>query len=248
MCGGQEMIYKKLPRNIVNFSLDEYMYKSVSGVINSLYNNHSMCRGSHTLKVLFYLTNIYIYIMVIKKNLLKMQIFVLTKIEVPYGYILKKEDQHQFLNCHYVITFSMYNDQHAWPSWRQMSWCLSGAKVSARAFLTPVVYYVMKTHVRGFFDTDLHEVSWHFATRVGSKFKWPSEDQCQRSHSKWVFVFIPHLKSKYNQLIVSKLSRKSAICPRRSPWRLIVLVRSLRSARLDTAWLVKSVTYFNLIG
>ena len=77
---------------------------------------------------------------------------------------------------------------------------------------------------------------------------WPSEDQCQRSHSKWVFVFIPHLKSKYSQLIVSKLPRKSAICPRRSPWRLIVLVRSLRSARLDTAWLVKSVTYFNLIG
>ena len=24
--------------------------------------------------------------------------------------------------------------------------------------------YVMKTPVRGFFDTDLHEVSWHFAT------------------------------------------------------------------------------------
>ena len=24
--------------------------------------------------------------------------------------------------------------------------------------------YTMKTHVRGFFDTDLHEVSWHFAT------------------------------------------------------------------------------------
>ena len=23
---------------------------------------------------------------------------------------------------------------------------------------------VIKTHVRGFFDTDLHEVSWHFAT------------------------------------------------------------------------------------
>ena len=22
----------------------------------------------------------------------------------------------------------------------------------------------METHVRGFFDTDLHEVSWHFAT------------------------------------------------------------------------------------
>ena len=25
-------------------------------------------------------------------------------------------------------------------------------------------YFIMKTHVRGFFDTDLHEVSWHFAT------------------------------------------------------------------------------------
>ena len=24
--------------------------------------------------------------------------------------------------------------------------------------------YTMKTHVRGFFDTDPHEVSWHFAT------------------------------------------------------------------------------------
>ena len=100
---------------------------------------------------------------------------------------------------------------------------------------------------------------WHWSSRgqlalcnprgrVGSKFNWPSEIQCQRSHSKWVFVFIPHLKSNYSQLIVSKLPRKSAICPRRSPWRLIVLVGSLRSARLDTAWLVKSVTYFNLIG
>ena len=89
---------------------------------------------------------------------------------------------------------------------------------------------------------------WNPRGRVGSKFNWPSEDQCRRSHSKWVFVFIPHLKSKYSQLIVSKLPRKSAICPLRSPWRLIVLVRSLRSAQLDTAWLVKSVTYFNLIG
>ena len=62
---------------------------------------------------------------------------------------------------------------------------------------------------------------------VGSKFNWPSEDQCQRSHSIWVFVFIPHLKSKYSQLIVSKLFRKTSICPRWSPWRLIVLVRSL---------------------
>ena len=25
-------------------------------------------------------------------------------------------------------------------------------------------WYIIKTHVRGFLDTDLHEVSWHFAT------------------------------------------------------------------------------------
>ena len=25
-------------------------------------------------------------------------------------------------------------------------------------------YIIIKTHVRGFFNTDLHEVSWHFAT------------------------------------------------------------------------------------
>ena len=106
-------------------------------------------------------------------------------------------------------------------------------------------HLIIKTHL------------WHWSSRGQlalcnprgrSKFNWPSEDQCQRSHSKWVFVFIPHLKSEYSQLIISKLSRNSAICPRRSPWRLIVLVCSLRSARLDTAWLVKSVTYFNLIG
>ena len=119
---------------------------------------------------------------------------------------------------------------------------------------------VCSTKIRWVYNKNLCAwLLWHWSSRVqlalcnprgrvGSKFNWPSEDQCQRSHSKWVFVFIPHLKSKYSQLIVSKLPRKSAICPRRSPWRLIVLVRFLRSARLDTAWLVKSVTYFNLIG
>ena len=73
--------------------------------------------------------------------------------------------------------------------------------------------------------------------RVGSKFNWQSEDQCQRNHSKWVFVFIPYLKSKYSHSILSKLSRKSALCPRRS--LCTFLVRSLRSAQLNTAWLVK---------
>ena len=51
--------------------------------------------------------------------------------------------------------------------------------------------------------------------------------------------------TEWSQLIISKLSRKSAIWPLRSPTIAIVLVRSLRSARLNTAWLVKSMTYCN---
>ena len=83
--------------------------------------------------------------------------------------------------------------------------------------------------------------------RVGSRFNWPSEDQCQRSHSKCFFVFIPHLECKYSHLILSKLSRKSAIYRRRSPWLCIVLVCSLRSARFwsrawpTLSWLAKLV-------
>ena len=61
-------------------------------------------------------------------------------------------------------------------------------------------------------------------------------------------LLVPHLECKYSHLILSKLSWKSAICPRQLPWLRIVLVCSVRSARLATAWLVKSVTYFNRIG
>ena len=47
--------------------------------------------------------------------------------------------------------------------------------------------YDKNTHVHDLFDTELHELG-----RVGSRFNWQSEDQCQRTNSKWVFVFIPH--------------------------------------------------------
>ena len=55
---------------------------------------------------------------------------------------------------------------------------------------------MIKTHVRVFLDTDIHEVSWHFATHEavglsGSKFNCPSENQCQRSHSNG-FLFLYH--------------------------------------------------------
>ena len=61
---------------------------------------------------------------------------------------------------------------------------------------------IIKTHVHGFFDTDLHKVSWHFAThkalgRMGSKFNWQSEDQCQRTHS---IFFYPTLNMQIQPL------------------------------------------------
>ena len=107
--------------------------------------------------------------------------------------------------------------------------------------------------MHGFFDTDFHEVSQHFATHEDSRprglfvqlAEWRSGS---KNTIKMGFVFIPLLKSKHSHLNLSKLSRKSAICARRPQWLLIVLVRSLRSARLDIVWLVKSVTYFHLIG
>ena len=106
-------------------------------------------------------------------------------------------------------------------------------KKTSNSSIQSLLCFIMKTHVTLIFTRSVGTLQpTRPLCRVGSKLKWPRLN----------------LKSKYNQLIVSKLSRKSAICPRRSPWRLIVLVRSLRSARLDNAWLVKSVTYFNLIG
>ena len=64
----------------------------------------------------------------------------------------------------------------------------------------------------------------HFATHeaVRQLINWYSDDQCQRIHSKY---FNPHLRNKYSHLIFSKRLRKSAICPGRSTWQLIDLVR-----------------------
>ena len=88
-----------------------------------------------------------------------------------------------------------------------------------------------KTHVRGFFDTDLHEVSWHFPTHEavrlsGFKVQLTEWRSVSKKPFKMFFVVIPHLESKCSQLILSKLSRKSAICPRCSPWLLIHSVAS----------------------
>ena len=33
-------------------------------------------------------------------------------------------------------------------------------------------YYIIKTHVHGFFETDLHEVNWNFATHEAVSAEW----------------------------------------------------------------------------
>ena len=58
---------------------------------------------------------------------------------------------------------------------------------------------VMKTHVHGFFDTDLHEVNWHFATHEAVR---PSGFEDQLTEWRWVskkpfkmgFCFYPTIK------------------------------------------------------
>ena len=53
-----------------------------------------------------------------------------------------------------------------------MAWRRTGNKPLPEPVLITDAYigarggdeFITKTHVRGFFDTDLHEVSWHFAT------------------------------------------------------------------------------------
>ena len=52
--------------------------------------------------------------------------------------------------------------------------------------------YIMKTHVRGFFDTDLHEVSWHFAT---AEWVLSSTDRVKISVKEAIqngFLFLSH--------------------------------------------------------
>ena len=55
------------------------------------------------------------------------------------------------LSLCYIITIQLMV-----PVWFQWHFSVLVAPV--------VLMFYNKTHVRGFFDTDIHEVSWHFAT------------------------------------------------------------------------------------
>ena len=53
---------------------------------------------------------------------------------------------------------------------------------------------ITKTHVRGFFDTDLHEVSWHFATHE-AEWVLSSTDRVKISVKEAIqngFLFLSH--------------------------------------------------------
>ena len=49
------------------------------------------------------------------------------------------------------------------------------------------VHYIIKTHVRGFFDTDLHEFSWHFALSSTDRVKISVKEAIQNG-----FLFLSH--------------------------------------------------------
>ena len=54
-----------------------------------------------------------------------------------------------------------------YSSFRNVSLSRASSREAARGARiceTGLLCFIIKTHVRGFFDTDLHEVSWHFAT------------------------------------------------------------------------------------
>ena len=71
-------------------------------------------------------------------------------------------------------------------------------------YLTKCVQYITKTHVNGFFETDPHEVSWHFETheaagRVGFKV---STDRVRISLKEPIqngFLFLYHRYNKITQ-------------------------------------------------
>ena len=59
--------------------------------------------------------------------------------------------RRNYIICSYIFIFPLENLARKGLS-------------NAGLLLTPPLGTITKSHVRGFFDTDLHEVSWHFAT------------------------------------------------------------------------------------
>ena len=71
--------------------------------------------------------------------------------------------------------------------------------------------------------------------RVGSTFSWQEWISVSSNPIEMRFCFYLTLTKQIMPLHRPNRLRTSAICPR-SPWKLIVVVRSLRSSRLDFLW------------
>ena len=111
-----------------------------------------------------------------------------------------------------------------------------------------VLMFIIKTRMHGFFDSQLHQVSWHFATgqvvlsstdRVKMRVKEPI--QSKNPFKMYFYCFIQHFKSQYNRLILSKLSRKTSIYSRWSPWLRNWTLCNWSRARPTLTWLAKLV-------
>ena len=55
----------------------------------------------------------------------------------------------------------MFNTENRFSVWSEL---ILKNRGKACELINNLLKCIIKTHVRGFFDTDLHEVSWHFAT------------------------------------------------------------------------------------
>ena len=107
---------------------------------------------------------------------------------------------------------------------------------------------IIKIHVRDFFDSDLREVNCHFVTQDTINSNGFKVQQTHRmklgvkdSIQNGFLFFNPTFLKRIQRLNLFHTPSKPAIC-RRLPWHVIVLVRSLMSARLNATWLVENVT------
>ena len=93
---------------------------------------------------------------------------------------------------------SKHQSPHYWP-------CEGNSPVTVVHLMTSSCDHVIKTHVRGFFDTDLHEVSWHFATHEavrpnGFEVQLTEWRSVSKKPFKMGFCFYPTLRMQIQSL------------------------------------------------
>ena len=93
-----------------------------------------------------------------------------------------------------------------------------------------LLQYISFRHTIVFFDNDLH-VKPHGYGLMGCKVQLTELRLVSKTTFKMAFCSYPTFKKQIQPLNFSKLPRKSAICPQRSPRQLIVLKSALTQVR-----------------